>query len=362
MTNMLNPISKDQLSTCADAQRYTLGLFANMYPAFDDDYRGIFIRQMVNDLESRGINVKKAVKTSPSLMGYASFYTQSFFLARNSKVDLFQAEYIPHSSMIPAYFGSRNNPLVLKFHGDDARIFPFKNRFNLALTRSVIHRAAHIITASEEIRHILIGIGADPAKTTSIHTGVDTVFFSPSNKKESREQLGLSPEKTIFLFVGRLHPWKGINELLTVANTCRELQFIFVGPGPIPAHPDNCTFIGAKPPKELRTWLNAADCLVLPTHTDAIPTVVMEAFSCGIPAITTNIGGCPEIVNDKQNGLLVPLNNVEKLRDAIMWMNNNPESRGEMGRQARITVINNFDHNILIEKLIRIHLTLIHGK
>ena len=53
--------------------RYTLGLFANMYPAFDGDYRGIFIGQMVRDLELRGVTVKKAVKTSSSVAGYVPF-------------------------------------------------------------------------------------------------------------------------------------------------------------------------------------------------------------------------------------------------------------------------------------------------
>ncbi len=359
MTGITNTSFRDELSTGFDRPGYTLGLFANMYPAFDGDYRGIFIQQMVKDLESRGVTVKKAVKTSPSLTGYASFYYQSLVLARDSGIDLIQAEYIPHSSLIPAYFRSRNIPMVLKFHGDDARIFPFKNRFNLYVTRSMIKRAAHVITASEEIRRILIDIGADPAHITSIHTGVDTVFFSPRNREESRKKLGLSQEKTIFLFVGRLHPWKGINELLEVAHDCPGFQFIFVGPGTIPTHPKNCLFVGVKPPEELRTWLNAADCLVLPTHTDAVPAVVMEAFSCGIPAITTDVGGCPEIVEPGKNGILVPLMDTSALRDAVLWMHNHPDERKEMGKQARETVKEGYDHMLLIEKLIGVHRSLI---
>jgi hypothetical protein len=71
---------------------YTLGLFANMYPAFDGDYHGIFIQQMVRDLEARGVTVKKAVKTSPSVTGYFPFYWQSLFLARDSSPDILQAE------------------------------------------------------------------------------------------------------------------------------------------------------------------------------------------------------------------------------------------------------------------------------
>jgi glycosyltransferase involved in cell wall biosynthesis len=339
---------------------YTLGLFANMYPAYEGDYRGIFIRQMVMDLEDRGIAIKKAVKTSSSVTGYAPFYYHSLILARDPDLDIMQAEYIPHSSLIPAFFRRKNVPLVLKFHGDDARIYPYKNRFNMMLTRSMLKHAAHVITASEEMRRLLVDIGGNPETISAIHTGVDTEFFSPGSKKQSRKSLGLPTETTIFLFVGRLHPSKGINELLEVARQCPDLLFILVGSGmSVPVHPVNCKFVGEKIPEEVRTWMNAADCLVLPTHTEAVPTSVMEAFACGIPAITTDVGGCPEIVEDRKNGLLVPVGNIKALYDAVVWMHNNMESRIEMGKQGRITVLERYDHRKLIEQLINVHRSLI---
>jgi len=339
---------------------YTLGLFANMYPAYDGDWRGSFIRQMVRDLETRGITVKKAVKKSSSVIGYVPFYFQSMVLARDTTPDIMQAEYIPHSSLIPAYFRRKNVPLVLKFHGDDARIYPFKNRFNRMLTRTMLKHAAHVITASEEMRRLLIDIGGNPETISAIHTGVDTEFFSPGSKKQSRKSLDLPTEATIFLFVGRLHPSKGINELLEVARQCPELMFLFVGSGMrVPVHPDNCKFVGEKIPEEVRTWMNAADCLLLPTHTEAVPTSVMEAFACGIPAITTDVGGCPEIVEDGKNGLLVPVGNIKALYDAVVWMHNNMESRIEMGKRGRITVLERYDHRKLIEQMINVHRSLI---
>ena len=192
---------------------YTLGLFANMYPAYDGDYRGIFIRQMVRDLETRGVTVRKAVKTYPSVFGYIPFLYHSVYISRNRSLDLMQADYIPHSSLVPAYLKRTNVPLILKFHGDDARIYPFKNRFNLMLTKSMLRRAAHIITGSEEMKRTLISLGEKPERISAIHTGVDTVFFSPLDRNECRSYLGLPTGAPIFLFVGRLHPWKGINEL-----------------------------------------------------------------------------------------------------------------------------------------------------
>jgi len=341
---------------------YTLGLFANMYPTFEGDYRGIFIGQMVRDLESHGVIVKKAVKTSPLLSGYLPFYLQSCILARAKNLDLMQAEYIPHSSLVPAYFKRSNVPLILKFHGDDARIYPFKNRFNLMLTHSMLGRAAHVITGSAEMKRILVSLGENPERISTIHTGIDTVFFSPLDKNECRQILGMPAEEPLFLFVGRLHPWKGVSDIIRVARACPDFTFVFIGPGTIPEHPQNCRFIGAQLPGTVKIWLNAADCLLLPTYTESIPSVVMEAFSCGTPAITTDVGGCPEIVESGRNGLLVPVRNIEKLHEAIMYMHDNPESRKEMGRNARSTVVEKFDHLLLVDHLMQVHKTIIGEK
>ena len=338
---------------------YTLGLFANMYPAYDGDYRGSFIRQMVGDLESRGIRVNKAVKISSSVSGYIPFCIKSLRLARDRDIDLFQAEYIPHSSLIPAVIGRKDIPLVLKFHGDDARIFPFQNSINLAVTRWMLDRADHVITSSEEMKQCLVRIGGDPGQITPVHTGVDTVFFSPGERDKSRLALAVPETRTVFLFVGRLHLWKGVSEIIRIAEQCHDFLFVFVGPGKIPAHPENCIFAGVQPPEKVREWLHAADCFILPTYTESVPTSVMEAFACGIPAITTDVGGCPEIVEHGKNGLMVPVKDIPALKDAVLWMHAHPTERTGMGRRARETAVERYDHNVLIEKVIAVHRNLL---
>lgn len=334
---------------------YTLGLFANMYPAFNGDYRGIFIHQMVRDLEARGVRVKRAVKTIPSVTGYAPFLSQSLRLARDRELDLMQVEYIPHSSLVPAWFGRRDIPLILKFHGDDARIYPFQNRLNRMLTMSMLQYAAHVITGSEEMKRTLVGLGVEPNQISVIHTGVDTEFFSPIDRIECRRTLGILTRAPLFLFVGRLHPWKGISELVEVARSCPSYTFVFVGPGTVPQHPSNCWFTGAQPQEVVRAWMNAADCLVLPTYTESVPTVVMEASACGIPSIATDVGGCPEIVRPKRSGLLVPVKNIQMLRDAVTWMVQHPEERLAMGRGAREIAVSLYDHNLLTDRLVAVH-------
>lgn len=341
------------------ATGYTLGLFANMYPAYAGDYKGIFIQQMVRDLDSCGVIVKKAVKTSASVTGYVPFYYRSLLLARDNELDVMQAEYIPHSSIIPMLFRRKKCPLVLKFHGDDARIFPFKNPLFKALTCLMFRHSDYVITSSEEIRSLLITIGAQPDKISAVHTGVDLEFFHPFQRESLRMDLGLPPELITFIFIGRLHPWKGLNEIISVAGKCPEFRFIFIGPGNIPPHPENCEFLGSKTPEDVRNWICASDCLLLPSYSEGFPTVIMESFACGVPVIATNIGGCPEIVEPGKTGLLVPVRDVNALAEAVNWMGIHSEERIWMGGLARSVAVERFDHLKMTKKLIDIHQWLI---
>jgi glycosyltransferase involved in cell wall biosynthesis len=257
-------------------QQYSLGLFSNMFPPglpkkqngviLTDTTRGIFVKRMVDDLIEHNVVVKMAVKKSGSLTGYIPFIFQSLNLVRDNDIDIMQAEYIPHSSVIPALFKRKTCPLVLKFHGDDARIFPFRNSFFMLITRAMIRRSDYVLTSSEEIRSTLISIGAFPEKTAALHSGVDTNFFSPRSQELTRQELGLSEDSTIFLFVGRLHAWKGLYEILSVAKRCPNEMFVFIGPGEVPVHSKNCLFVGSKQPESVRAWYNASDCLLLPTY------------------------------------------------------------------------------------------------
>jgi glycosyltransferase involved in cell wall biosynthesis len=85
----------------------------------------------------------------------------------------------------------------------------------------------------------------------------------------------------------------------------------------------------------------------------------MESFACEVPAIVTNIGGCPEIVQHGKNGLIIPVRDIPALYDAVIWMRDHPDERRKMGKQARVTVKEHYDHTIQIDKLISIHKSLI---
>lgn len=349
-------------------RQYTLGLFANMYPCetgqstknnvLPDPYRGLFIKKMVQKLESKGVFVKKAVKTVSSPWGYIPFYADSIHLSFDPTVEILQAHYIPHSSIIPVLL-KRKRPLILKFHGDDGRIYPYANRINRLITVSMIRRADHIITASQEIRQKIIELGATPDKVTPISSGVNTEQFTSSNPEAAKKKFGLPLEIPLFLYVGRIHPRKGVNEIIAVAKEHPNSLFVFAGPGLVPPHPDNCKFLGELSPDTIPSLINAADVSLLPSYSEGISNFIMESLSCQVPVIASDVGGTPEIVHHQENGLLIPPKNTHALSLAISWMKENENERKTLGKKGRDEMLTQYNDDVLINRMIGIHHSLL---
>ena len=340
-------------------ESYTLGIFANVYPSYEGDHRGLFIKKMVDDLRYRNVIVKTAVKNRSNALYYFPFYRDSVKLMLDPSIDIFQAHYIPHSSIIPALMKNQK-PLILKFHGSDGRIYPYKNPVNKAITRYMLKRADKILTVSEELKNNLISLGAPTDKIFVLSSGVNTSLFLPLNRDICRKKLGLPLEKFLCIYIGWLIPSKGITEIIQAAHELPDIIFILAGPGSLPSHPPkNCLFTGDLNQEDVKYWMNAADVSILPSYTEGLSNFIMESFSCEVPVIATNVGGTPEIVNNIENGLFIPAKNHTALCQAIRWMKEHENERKQMGKVGRADMIEKYDEAQLIDRLIGIHRELI---
>ncbi|HAQ39020.1 MAG TPA: glycosyltransferase family 1 protein, partial [Saprospirales bacterium] len=97
--------------------------------------------------------------------------------------------------------------------------------------------------------------------------------------------------------------------------------------------------------------LSISDAFILPSLTEALPTVLIEAMASQKAVIASNVGGIPEMVTDGVTGFIVPPTNVEALAQACMKLAQNEILRNEMGRQGYITAQKKFDINQLISVL-----------
>lgn len=332
-------------------------LISNMYPderslSESKMQPGIFIKYQVDFMEKNGIEVIKAVKITRNPMGYFKFVFQSAYKVLFYDYDIIHAHFVPHSALVPAILNSvRKKPFIVTFHGTDARIYPFKSRFHRMLTTFVVNRSDRIIARSEEMKDILVELGSADQKTIVIGAGIDTSFFTPIDKNDARRTLGLPIDERFVLYAGRLHKMKGLLEVYECARRMPDIQFLFVGDGPAKTNLKNCIFVGEVSHKMMPSWMSAADLLVLPSHSEGLPNVVMEALSCGIPAVVTDVGGNLELVTDGESGFLVPVGDVNALVRRIRQLLEDEELRERMGRFAREEMTRKYERDIVMSKL-----------
>lgn len=155
--------------------------------------------------------------------------------------------------------------------------------------------------------------------------GVDTDLFVLGNKRELRKKLGLPVAARIFLYVGRLSKEKNIDQMIRQLGEHELL--VIVGLGEQEAHlvdlaeGKNVLFAGAKRQEELVDYYAAADALLLFSSHEGLPTVVLEAFACGLPVVATSVGELPSLIKPGKNGYLVRKKNHRKCMDDVLKRN-----------------------------------------
>jgi len=223
--------------------------------------------------------------------------------------------------------------------------------------RVVLKGSDRVITVSRKTMEYVLKLGADMSKTSVMHNGVDTNFFHPMNREESRDKLGLPKNKTLILTIRRLVYKNGLDTFIESASLLTrdypDLLFIVIGKGPNRklvekrvrklGIDDNIRLAGFVPEKLLPLYYNAADYFVIPSSSgEGLPLVLLEAMACGLPVIATTVGGTPEIIEDMRNGVLVPPRNPKALAKTISKLLSNKELGLAIGKEARNTVEDKF--------------------
>jgi len=188
---------------------------------------------------------------------------------------------------------------------------------------------ARVVTTSESIRRALIEkLSLDPARIVTIPTGTDLDHFRPGDRDMARSALRLPEDAKLIGIVATLRSWKG-HRFLIEAMADRRLAdaiLIIIGDGPqesnlraqIAALGLEKRVMLAGRQDDVPPWLRALDVFVLPsTGSEGVPQALMQAMACAVPVVTTATGGIPELVQDGENGVVVPPENPGALADAI---------------------------------------------
>jgi glycosyltransferase involved in cell wall biosynthesis len=201
--------------------------------------------------------------------------------------------------------------------------------------RQALLGCQQVFSVSAALKQVAVGLGVPGDKVEVVGNGVDANKFHPVDRAACRQALGLALDAPVLIGVGGLVERKGFHRVVEVLPSLierfPELVYLIIG-GPS-AEGNNqaeleaqvarlglerhVRFLGTRKPEELSEVLSAANVFVLSTRNEGWANVFLEAMACGLPVVTTDVGGNREVVCKPELGTVVPFGDAAALAAAL---------------------------------------------
>lgn len=215
-------------------------------------------------------------------------------------------------------------------------------------------------------------------KMVVIRNGVGEIEFLDKDEARNLILRGIKQEQGLTLFqktwigtISELHKNKGLKYLIEAAhlldlkteNKADLPVVIIIGDGErkeklqarINRYNLQDTIFMVGRVEEAEKYLKAFDIFTLTSITEALPYVLLEAGQAGLPIIASGVGGIPEIIDDKQNGILVPSKEPEEIKQAIEFLLQNPDKSAMFGQNIQEKIQEHFNKATMVRKTVEIY-------
>lgn len=300
-------------------------------------------------------------------------------IVREHSIDVIEAPDIWAEGLL--YSFQRRVPIVVKLQGS-LQMTRRLNNLPVTLDWRVVgatdgwwvRRADSLISAGRELAE-LGGreYGVPTERFTVISNPVDTRLFVPASN-------GKSPTPTI-LYVGRIEPRKGV---YTIARAMRQVlsrvpdaRFVFLGSDYTldgrscrqellsemteAGVAEHAQFPGFVPNSDLPRHYQESTVCVFPSRWEPLGIVCLEAMACARPVVASRAGGMAEIVQDGENGLLVPPDDPAALADGLARVLANPDLAHKWGEKARQHVDRHFSNQVVAQRTLQVYDQTLHA-
>ena len=241
--------------------------------------------------------------------------------------------HVPHITMFHT-LGAVKNTIGI---GED------EPELRIETERDLAQNCHHIIAPTEkEKEELILHYGASPARISVIPCGVNLELFQPVDKEMAKQELGFGDDK-IILFVGRVEPLKGIEQLLKTMPYLQNSQgtkLVLIGGDENSQYEmerlqrlsrdlhieDSVTFLGSIKQERLPYFYSAADVCVIPSYYESFGLVTLESLACGTPVVATDVGDFKSIIRQGETGYVVMDNTPHRLAEKIDLLLSKPGS------------------------------------
>ncbi|HEX8948213.1 MAG TPA: glycosyltransferase family 4 protein [Dissulfurispiraceae bacterium] len=224
------------------------------------------------------------------------------------------------------------------------------------------------IAVSGELRGLLDSRGSGARNMAVIHNGIPCEEIKPSAPAERvREGLEIRGDALVIGTMGRMVPVKGHKYFLEGAKDVlarhRETVFVIAGGGPLMDEMHGLAeSLGIRDRVRLTGFtgspfdvMNIFDIFTLPSLHEGIPMALLEAMAMGKPIIATGVGGIPEVVADRTDGLLIPPTDARAFASACLELIGDPAMRARLAKNAKGKVMAEYDIGRTAEKVLKLY-------
>lgn len=309
------------------------------------------------------------------LMARDSKITHSYYASRKLRKLLRLEKFdILHSHNPPAALSAirAGNRLqhILTMHGPWAgvRLNPLKRSIARFIEGYAVRNATHVTCDSKALVDEMIAEYSIPKEKLSyIPNAVDTEFFKPGDKDKAKDILDIKKEGKIILYTGRFLREKGIDVILdaipAVVKKLPQTVFLLIGGGydenivgswlkSNPRIKDNVRIIPYLSYGRMPYAYMASDVFIQPSRAEGLSRSILEAMACSVPVVASDVGGNPELVNEK-TGVLVKTGDHQGTADAVLRvLENDPAG---MGKYAREQIIEEYSVDGRINSFIKLY-------
>ncbi len=254
-------------------------------------------------------------------------------------------------------------PVILTLHGSDVTLLG-KNPLFQPVLKYALNSADKVTVVSEFLRDETVLNFSLQKPPQVIYNFVDTELFAPTCETE-RKNLFPREDAIGLIHVSNFRKVKRTRDIVEILKKVTEktpAYLVFVGDGPERPRTEHLVhkynleeyvfFLGRQ--ENLEKIYPLADVCIMTSKTESFGLCVLEAMSCGLPAISYRVGGIPEIVEDGKNGFLVDYKDIENAAKKIVGLAKNPEEYIRMATQARETAWK-FDRNNILPQYLKLY-------
>lgn len=354
MIQPVSPVRDGRPVICQVLHSLNIGgaevLAAGLARELSDRYRFVFacldnqVGVLGEEFATRGVPMK-VFHRQPGIDWKCSFRLASFF--REHRVQIVHAhQYTPFFQSLLARLTYRRPPIVFTEHG---RHFPdSRSSKRVVVNRALLRYDDRLIGVGESVRQALVdNEGLPERRTETIYNGVPLEKFlavkgDADLRSAVRCELGITTNQFAIIQVARLNALKDHATAIRTIKRLRDndvpAKLILVGDGEERPALEKLVaeqqltkavkFLGAR--SDIPRLLTAADAFLLSSISEGIPLTLIEAMGAGIPIVSTDVGGIPEIIEHGVAGLLAPARDDETLATHLQSLWQNPKQRAEL--------------------------------